>query len=122
MCGLGQTCKKAADRDLVDEPSRDELGAFKRMERRPVGLEGVREECRQRFSQGGRQGPYQVWLPGWAACLGLIAWEASLAFKQESGGVRLMHEITLIPQRMDDQMAGWRLESREVLHRTPGER
>lgn len=65
MWGLGQTCKKAADRDLVDEPSRDELGAFKRMEGRPVGLEGVREECRRRFSQGGRQGPDQVWLLGW---------------------------------------------------------
>ena len=38
-----------------------------RMEGRPGGLEGVREECRQRFSQGGRQGPDQVWLLGWAA-------------------------------------------------------
>lgn len=57
------------------------------MEGRPLGLEGVREECRRRFSQGGRQGPDQVWLLGWAACLGLIAWEASLALKQESGGV-----------------------------------
>jgi len=37
------------------------------MEGRPGGLEGVREECRQRFSQGGRQGPDQVWLLGWAA-------------------------------------------------------
>ena len=87
------------------------------MEGRPGGLEGVREECRQRFSQGGRQGPDQEWLLGWAACLGLIAWEASLVFKQESGG-----EITLVPQRMDDQMAGWRLESLEVLHGTPGKR
>ena len=73
-------------RDLVNEPSRDELGA-KRMEGRPLGLEGVHEECRRRFSQVGRQGPDQVWLLGWAACLGLIAWEASLALKQESGGV-----------------------------------
>ena len=85
--GLGQTCKKAADRDLVDEPSRDELGDFKRMERRPVGLEGVCEEYRWRCGWEGRPGPDQVWLLGWAACLGLITWEASLAFKQESGGV-----------------------------------
>lgn len=85
--GLGQTCKKAADGDLVDEPPRDELGDFKRMEGRPVGLEGVCEECGWRCGWGGRQGPDQVWLLGWAACLGLIAWEASLAFQQESGGV-----------------------------------